>query len=174
MRVISFFAVLAFAACSSTTPSTPTDHAGSCDLLATRCHASTTPRMKECHELGHDGDDAKCGARREECLAECPEEAVPADGGGGDAPADASSVSDAGDAAADPACVALCDCLGATCASQNNYPFEAPGSCETACAGFSASDRACFRAFCEKAADGGSKAHDCDHATGKLGSQECP
>ncbi len=56
------------------------DHAAShseagpvCTTLGERCHEGTSALAVECHELGHDGDEAKCVAREAECLAECPE-----------------------------------------------------------------------------------------------------
>lgn len=129
--------VIALASACSSTTTPPPDYAGSCDLLATRCHASTTPLMKECHDLGHDGDDGKCGPRRAECLTACPEEAAPADAAV-DVVTDASTAADASDAETDPACTSLCTCLETTCADQSSYPFTDPGSCEAACAAFSA------------------------------------
>ena len=167
------FAFLAAASCSSSSTTPSVDYTGACDRLATRCHSGTSGLAKECHELGHGGDDAKCGPRERECLAECPE-----GGGGHDAATGEDSDLDGGPAdAADAAaagCTELCTCLEATCADGMNYPFTEPGSCLSACASFSVDERACFRSFCEGAADGGSKAHACDHATGKLGTQECP
>ncbi|MBS2012826.1 MAG: hypothetical protein JST00_08070 [Deltaproteobacteria bacterium] len=160
------------AACSSSSPASGApDVAGSCNELASRCHGFATPLAVECHELGHDGDDARCGPRRSECLAACPEGARDAgsEGAAQDASRDAPS-----DAAPDPSCVAYCSCMSSACASVKNYPFTDVSACYAACATFSAADRACFTAFCGEAADSGAKDHACDHATGKLGSAECP
>ena len=174
LAVAASITLVLASACSSSTTATPADYVGSCDVLATRCHAAATALAKECHDLGHTGDDAKCGPRRAECLTECPE-ASSEDSGKPDADSPIGDGStDAADAAPDPACVSLCSCVEATCADQSNYPYGDPGSCLAACALFSAAERSCFQSFCEKAADGGTKAHDCDHATGKLGGQECP
>src|SRR5688572_7543944 len=79
------------AACSTSPPSSPPAYTGSCRQLARQCH----PYDKgagighDCHELGHNGDDSKCGPRKDECLAACP----PTDGGDvhEDASADAGS-----------------------------------------------------------------------------------
>lgn len=158
------------AACSSSTPSGGTpDDTGSCSELATRCHGLPSAISKECHDLGHDGDDARCGPRKSECLAACPEGARDA---GHDATAEAGDAG--GDAAVDPACTAYCTCMAASCGSVKNYPFTDEAVCYSACATFTAADRACFTSFCHDAADSGTKEHECDHATGKLGSAECP
>jgi hypothetical protein len=166
--------VLVCAACSSSsTESSPkADPAGSCSALASACHPySFTPGLgRDCHELGHDGTDAACAERKDECLAACPpvekpDAAVEAEAA---APLDA-----AADAAADPACTALCDCLGTTCAAVANYPFPDASACLAACAAFSTEEKTCFPKWCAKAAAAPSPGHSCEHAWGKLGTVEC-
>lgn len=168
-------AIAAFAAlvvgCSSSTSASPSpDYTGSCSELASRCHGIATALAEECHDLGHDGDIARCGPRREECLAACLV-------GARDAGVEASAADAAGDATADaagdPACIAYCSCMASTCASVTNYPFGNIEVCYAACAVYSASELACFTAFCGEAADSGSQGHACEHATGKLGTAEC-
>lgn len=169
--VLAAFAALALAAaCSSSTPSGSTpDYAGSCSELASKCHGIASTVAKECHDLGHDGDDARCGPRKVECLAACPEGARDA---GKDAPAEAGDAG--GDAAVDPSCTAYCTCMKASCGSEKNYPFTDESVCYAACATFTAAERTCFTGFCREATDSGAKEHECDHATGKLGMAECP
>ncbi len=159
------------AACSTSSSTPPPDYTGSCRQLASRCHPYDEGGGlgHECHELGHEGDDQKCGPRREECLAACP----PKDGGTEheDASADAGSDSggdaahDAGDGG-DTLCTAYCACMTATCAAITGYPYTAPGSCESACAGFDQQARACWPKFCEEAKDDADKKHNCEHAWG--------
>ena len=162
------FGIVLACSSSSSTPSN-TDYAGSCRELASRCHPIQTPLGHECHELGHDGDDAKCGPRKNDCLAECPER----DGGdhsptdsGNDHPTDAAS-DGAAEAGVNP-CEAYCACMSATCASEPNYPFADEVACLSACAGFSADDRACFADHCEDAKTAADKEHDCEHASGAV------
>lgn len=163
----SFLLVLLACSSSSTTPKSQ-DFAGSCDLLASRCHDVSTALGAECHDLGHAGDDAKCGPRRSECLAECPEGA----GKDASAPVDAGSDvhhdggSDVDSAAPPGPCEAYCACMTATCASEPGYPFADEAACLAACAGFSADDRACYTDHCEDAKTAADKKHDCDHAAG--------
>lgn len=165
------FAFALFLACSSSSSVPKTDDfTGSCSLLASRCHPIKTALGKECHALGHDGDDAKCGPRRSACLAECPETvdtdaSTPADSGG-EEPKDAG-----GDAAPDAAstpCATYCACMVATCASEPNYPFAGEAACLAACAGFTADDRSCYTGHCEDAKTAADKEHDCEHASGAV------
>jgi hypothetical protein len=182
LAALAFALALALvASCSSGSSGSSPGYVGACDRIATRCHSGRSALAKTCHDIGHEGDDAACGPRERDCLAECPEE-----GGGHDGHDDDGGTEDAGtassdggavdtpDATIDEACALLCACLGATCADVANYPYAESGSCMSACAAFSAADRTCFLAFCQRAGDGGSEVHDCEHATGKLGSQECP
>jgi len=161
--------LVAVAACSSSSSGSPVDDpAGSCRLLAKQCHPSKTALGIECHELGHEGDDAKCGPRKADCLAACPivdggdhdedaaVEAGPIDAGG----------ADAADAAGDPLCEAYCSCMAGTCAAIPGYPFTTPTSCAAACAALTAAERACWPKFCESAKVASDKAHDCGHAWG--------
>lgn len=48
-----------------------------CEHLAKTCHdhAGGGALLKECHQIGHAGDAAKCGARHDECVAACQEAA---------------------------------------------------------------------------------------------------
>lgn len=167
-RFFSSLAVVATAiACSSSnsTPA-PADNAGSCAQLASQCHGVDTPLGHECHELGHDGDDAKCGPRKAECLAACPDDAH-GDGGHGEPQPDAGG-EDAGDAsddadAGDP-CRTYCDCMKSACATT----FEDDAACLSACAAFPAKDYACFTQHCEAAKTAADPAHDCEHASGAV------
>lgn len=87
--------------------------------------------------------------------------------------ADAGAVGDAADAAPDPVCAALCDCLGTTCAAVENYPFPDRAACLAACAPLGPTEKTCFPKWCAKAAAGSSPKHECEHAWGKLGTVEC-
>ena len=158
--------VLLAVACSSSTPSPAPDYTGSCSQLASQCHGVTTPLGTECHNLGHDGDDSKCGPRKAECLAACPESAK---SDGGHEPSDVDAGGDAGaadastDAPADP-CPAYCECMKTACASE----FADEAACLSACAAFSAKDVTCFATHCEKAKTAADPAHDCEHASGAV------
>lgn len=156
-------------ACSSEAPASE-DPRGSCSVLASACHALSKNGglPKECHDLGHAGDDTACAAKKSACLAACPEGQAPADGGSDAVAADAGSDG----ASADPACAAYCACLASACATIAGYPFAAAGSCASACAAQSADERACFPKWCAKAESSRSK-HDCEHAWGGLGLDEC-
>ena len=160
-------AVLTAIACSSSSSNpAPADNAGSCALLASQCHGVETALGAECHDLGHDGDDSKCGPRKAECLAACPEGAH--HDGGSEPTADAGDAGDAGgDAAPDaPAdsCRAYCDCMKLACASV----FADDATCLSTCGGFSASDHTCFSKHCEDAKSAADPAHDCEHASGAV------
>ncbi|HVH45188.1 MAG TPA: hypothetical protein VM925_22705 [Labilithrix sp.] len=158
---------------SSSAPSTSDTYTGSCNIIASRCHPIKTPLGKECHELGHDRDDAKCGPRKAECLAECPETVE--DGGHSDpvdsGTADAAAAGDAASEAAPDgggACTAYCACMTATCASESSYPFADEAACLSACAAFSDANRTCYAASCEDAKTAADKEHDCEHASGTV------
>jgi hypothetical protein len=99
--------------------------------------------------------------------------------GGSDAPADSGadrtdtgSMADAADAGF---CGNYCSLMASTCATVTNYPFTAPGSCATACAGFTTAQQACYTYFVNLAKDGpdGSHNHNCEHAWGE-DDTECP
>ncbi len=167
---IALAAIGAIVACSSDDPKT--DHTGACAALASRCHGVGTPLADECHDLGHAGDDARCGPRRDECLAACPERHE--DGGDAHSSADASGAD--ADAAAAPECITYCSCMKSSCSDEVNYPFGDESVCYAACAAFSSGERSCFQSFCTAAGapDAGAKSHQCEHATGKLGLAECP
>lgn len=136
---------------------------GSCAELASRCHPVSTPLGKECHELGHDGDDAKCGPRRAECLAECP---IDYDAGAHAAhDAGATDAEAGGDAGSTP-CATYCACMSTTCSDQPDYPFADDAACLAACANFTAEHLACQSDACEDAKIAVDKAHDCEHASG--------
>ena len=57
-----------------------------CEHIAKVCHdhAGASAVTKECHEIGHGGDAAKCAARHEECEAACEEAAKTHAGGEGE------------------------------------------------------------------------------------------
>ena len=49
---------------------------GKCAELGQRCHDFDTPdaeMARECHDVGHEGDEAACAEIYDECLAVCPE-----------------------------------------------------------------------------------------------------
>lgn len=168
MRIATLF-VLLLAACTTdkAAPPTTASFAGSCETLASRCHSQKTTTAKQCHDLGHEGDDTKCGPRLDACLSECPE--VTPDAG---IITDASS-NDAANTRAQ--CETYCACMKSSCASVQNYPFTEESVCYEACATFTTEQRTCFEQFCTEAntPDAGTKAHQCDHATGRLGVVEC-
>ena len=63
------------AATSGAEASAPSD---ACEQLATTCHGhdEANTLVNECHILGHDADDAACGARYDECMAACQQAAA--------------------------------------------------------------------------------------------------
>lgn len=145
---------------------TDEDTAGACDAIASACHAvgdgGGLPR--ECHDLGHAGDDVACAEKKDDCLAACPKgQATPATSDGG---------SDADVSSPDPECDAYCRCLAGACAAIDGYPFAAPGSCSAACSAQSPAERACYPRWCAKAESSRAK-HDCEHAWGGAGVTEC-
>lgn len=173
-------------ACSSSDDATPAqDFTGSCAALASRCHPydGKSALGHECHELGHAGDDSKCGPRRAECEAECP----PVDGGGHlpfeivdgevvDPPADGGADATAEAAAVDTVCNAYCDCLAPTCKSQPDYPYADVEQCRATCATkFTAEQKECWPKFCERAKNlsEANRQHECQHAMGFLELAEC-
>ena len=165
-------AILLLACSSSTTAPPVPDVAGACNILASQCHGVGTPRAKECHDLGHGGDDAKCAPRKEECLALCPVQSADDGGPAGvlaDAGADArgGSVDAATDAATD-ACAAYCTCMQTTCATEEGYPFGDVAACLARCSAFSTEDRACFTKHCTSAKNAADKSHGCEHASGTI------
>jgi hypothetical protein len=171
LAAATFAGIVACSSASSTTPPTP-DYGGSCQLLANRCHSSSSTLGKECHELGHDGTDDKCGPRKDECLAACPMEdddaATPVvDAGSPDATTSTEAGADASDGGA--ACAAYCTCMGATCAAEPAYPYANEAACLSACKSFDAKGRACVVAACETAKSAADKAHECEHAAGPSG-----
>lgn len=173
--LVSLVALALLVACSSD-GSAAEDPKGSCATLASACHAFTKGGglPEECHDLGHAGDDGACFAKKSACLAACPAGQAPPSGtdGGGDAgdSGEGGAMVDAG--GADPACAAYCACVAGACAAIAGYPFAAAGSCASACASQSADERACFPKWCAKAESSRSK-HDCEHAWGGLGLDEC-
>src|SRR6185503_11378636 len=83
---------------------------------------------------------------------------------GPDAPADSSgdrgdtgSTGDGGDAGF---CSNFCDLMTSTCATVAMYPWTAPGSCATACNGFTAMQQSCYSYFVNLAKNGPSGSHD--------------
>jgi hypothetical protein len=65
--------------------------------------------------------------------------------------------------------------MASNCASVMDYPFTAPGSCMTACNGFTTAQQSCYSYFINLAINGPSTSHDhnCTHAWGEDDS-ECP
>lgn len=151
--------VLSAAACST---SDEVDYSGSCRELAARCHSSRSALGRECHDLGHRGDDALCGPRREECLRECPEVEEPDDSN------DAAAARDATSDAGTMPCEIYCECAGQVCKSQPAYPFADEAACLSACEAFASDDLRCFNDACEGARFSADPSHGCQHATGAV------
>lgn len=139
-----------------------------CGVIATRCHPyAAEPEAATCHDLGHAAtpDVEACAAALDECLTICPElDAGTSDAGGSDA---------AGDASAD-ACVSYCECMLPTCGEQLGGDFADNAACLARCATFDATELSCWSGFCDTARAGTSVSHNCDHAAGALGLDECP
>jgi hypothetical protein len=164
-----------------------------CDELASRCHVHwmESAAASQCHDLGHDppGKDPKmCTARKTECLALCPiVPKVPKDAGadlGSEPAGDGGEMSEAGmsippDAQPiDPevvmACTSYCDCMQKTCTAHHTDPnFATSAACMTACTRYEHRERRCWANFCQIATQGMSPLHNCDHASGDLGLDEC-
>ena len=170
-------------ACSSSNEGTRND-AGSCATLASQCHpyASKSALGKECHDLGHAGDDSKCGPRLAQCQAECPlidgGDDLPfkiVDGQVVNPPGTDASVDPADAASTDAICAAYCDCLQPTCGSQTQYLYSSIEQCRGTCATFTEEERTCWSKFCDraKALSEANRQHECDHAQGKLNLDEC-
>lgn len=180
--LVALVATAVIVACSSSTADTPADPAGSCAALASQCHSYSKESAfaKECHDLGHAGDDVACAPKKDACLAACP----PREGGtthpdtdAGDAAAPTvdAATDAAPDAAVDQLCIDHCACLAETCTTFAGYPFAAPGSCAAACAQLGAPERACLPHWCVDAkASTSTKAHLCEHAWNMYGLDECP
>lgn len=162
-------------ACGTTSSAPPEDPAGSCRVIASACHFydQGSGLAHDCHELGHAGDDVKCGPRKAECVSACPpreggtthpEDAQAPDGadGGADAPADGPDM-----------CIAYCDCLAQSCSMVAGYPFSAPGSCAAQCVQMNTDQRACWPKWCQGASTSAIHDHYCEHAWGKYGLDEC-
>lgn len=178
----------ALVACSSSNDDAPPSYAGSCATLASQCHpyAQKSALGNECHELGHAGDDSKCGPRLAQCQAECP----PTDGGGhlpfeivDGQVVNRSDANDAEDAnstdsasAVDGICNDYCDCLTPTCGSQSGYPYATIEQCRATCASkLTADEKACWPKFCDRARalSEANRQHECQHAMGFLDLDEC-
>lgn len=192
-RVLGLGVLVAFGivvACSSSDDDAPPNYSGSCATLASQCHpySEKSALGKECHELGHAGDDSKCGPRLAQCQAECP----PIDGGGHlpfeivdgqvvNLP-DASTADGNTDATTDSApqvdkvCNDYCNCLTPTCGSQTGYPYANIEQCRATCTSkFTADEKTCWPKFCDraKALSEANRQHECQHAMGFLDLDEC-
>jgi hypothetical protein len=175
--------MMAIAACSSENKDPPPDPTGSCAVLASRCHKydKVSQLGHDCHELGHAGNDNACFPKKAECLAGCPE----TDGGSSTHPPDDSGASPSdsgldgsqptsdGGGGDGPSCEAHCMCLMQTCATEMGYPFPTAEQCKTTCNGWTAEEKICLPKWCIKAKDVANKTHLCEHAWGKLGTDEC-
>lgn len=169
-------------ACSSDPDPAPVNNAGSCAILASQCHPYDGKSQigTECHELGHAGDDTRCGPRLKECQANCPE----TDSGGlpfhivdgavvnppnteSDASPDAPVVTTP-DAGPDE-CATYCACFQEACKARYDSIY-ATGSCVETCKTFAAEDRTCFSAACQKAKNLAveNRQHECEHASGAI------
>ena len=71
-------------------------------------------------------------------------------------------------------CKAYCDCMQPTCGTQMGYPFPNAAACTSACTMYSAPQYKCYLYFCNEAKRTGSKGHNCQHAWGMFGLDECP
>lgn len=190
----AMFAFGVIVACSSSDDATaPPSNEGSCAKLASQCHpyAQKSALANECHELGHAGDDSKCGPRLAECQAECPL----TDAGESDLPfeigPDGEVIDKRHDAAANDAntdgsdgapqisqaCVDYCACLEPTCGFQKaDYKYTSIGQCQEACMTFEADELDCWSKFCNhaKTLSEANRQHECQHSIGVLGLFECP
>jgi hypothetical protein len=173
--------ITAAAACSSEGSGGSAVIPGSCGTLASRCHPydKVSAIGKECHDLGHDGDDAKCSPRHDECLAACPPTeagtAHPSDASvedasipDGSAPDGSGSAPDAGDV-----CTPFCECMTSTCATTAGYPFTGTPDCVAKCPLTDSALRTCLPKWRERAKTLSNKTHTCEHAWGKFGLDEC-
>lgn len=169
--------VLAVIACSSSSETPPEDVTGACRAIASACHRYDDGKnvvASECHTLGHDtADDVACARRKAECLAACPTPPGKEDGGHPVEVLDAARETDGEAGPPVDVCESYCDCLDGTCATQAGYPHASRADCVTACNAFSAEQKVCWPKFCAQAKAGVSKTHNCEHAWGKLGLDEC-
>jgi hypothetical protein len=155
-----------------------------CDEIASRCHRywQSSKTAEACHDLGHaPGDPKVCSSRKAECLAICPE----TDGGHSHHPDDAAPPAadappDRGAPDATPVdpekartCTDYCACMRMTCTSKTAAPFSTAEACLAACLDYTDAERKCWASFCSLAASGVSEMHNCDHAAGELGLDEC-
>jgi hypothetical protein len=168
-----------------------------CDEIASRCHSygKESEVAARCHDLGHQGSKAPqmCTSKKAECLAACPimpvrydagvdlgtGDAAASDGGGSeDAPAQEVAVAPV-DAPTVPAevvqvCTTYCACMATTCMNKLANPALAtPAACLETCTKYQPAERKCWANFCQQAAQGMSTGHNCDHASGELGLDEC-
>jgi hypothetical protein len=93
---------------------------------------------------------------------------------GGDVRADGPSRDAMAEAGPTNDCKAYCDCMQPTCGTQTGYPFANAAACTNACMMYSAVQYKCYLYFCNEANRTGSKGHNCQHAWGMLGLDECP
>jgi hypothetical protein len=170
-------AIIVLACGSSSRNEAPADVTGSCRAIASACHRYDKGDgvAHDCHSLGHEStDDALCAKRKAECVAACPPvEAGSVEPGSDSGTNDASSDATAdGDAEVDP-CPGYCECLTSTCGAQAGYPHATQADCLTACKALTAEQRECWPKFCAEAKAGVSTTHNCEHAWGKFGLDEC-
>lgn len=73
-------------------------------------------------------------------------------------------------------CVAHCECMQTNCAAASGYPYAAPRDCTDHCGRFTAPQMKCWSYFCAEAAKAtpANKIHNCQHAWGTWGVEECP
>jgi len=174
--------VIALVVACSDDPDPAPNYSGSCAILASQCHPydGKTQIGHDCHELGHAGDDSKCGPRLAECQSGCPEiegGSLPfhiVDGAVVDEPTnDAAADGPTADSGPDE-CTAYCACLEDTCKAKYDSIY-ATGSCVATCKTFTTENRTCWQKFCGRAKNlsEANRAHECDHASGVLADAEC-
>lgn len=181
---------LAFVVACSSSDDTTKSIAGACGTIANRCHPfdGKSDLAHECHETGHDANDnSKCSAIYDKCLAECPETdaALPfeiVDGqaifDSGSADGEAGSTADAGP----DLCTPYCECLVPTCGKNDAYPYGDAGAddqkatCIATCKSkLSTEQVTCWTDHCGEAKDlsEADRSHECRHAIGVEGLEEC-
>jgi hypothetical protein len=184
-----------WAACSS--PPYPVTK--TCDSIGEACHEfdhGTEGPAHDCHLAAHTGDEAVCVRKLTTCMAVCTRLSTPdggidaagtsslgtidadpgADAAGGDVAASNGVVAAAdGGSAEAGACLAYCACMTKQCSQPADAPawVKDPTMCLAKCATFSTQQRSCWSSFCDVNA-ATVPVHNCVHAWGGHGLEECP
>jgi hypothetical protein len=67
-------------------------------------------------------------------------------------------------------CNPYCSCMKQACSTYAGYPFPDTAACLSACATFPEPEFKCWASFCKVPT---TTMHECDHARGRFGLQEC-